>query len=178
MEIISTELDGVKILRPKVFTDLRGTFVKTFHGPTFESLGLDLTPREEFFSTSSRSVLRGMHFQLPPFTQARLVACLVGRILDVVVDLRKDAPTYGLVWSREISAATREMVFIPTGFAHGFLALEDGSLVSYVASQPHSPAHDSGIAWDSIGFKWPVENPVMSERDQKFPPLREFNSPF
>jgi dTDP-4-dehydrorhamnose 3,5-epimerase len=178
MEIIPTELGGVKVLRPKVFTDLRGTFVKTFHVPTFQSLGLDLAPQEEFFSISHQYVLRGMHFQLPPFTQARLVACMVGKILDVVVDLRISEPTFGRVWSREISADTREMIFIPVGFAHGFLALEDNTLVSYVASQPHSPAHDAGIAWNSIGFKWPVENPIMSDRDKKFPALRDFNSPF
>lgn len=178
MEIIPAGLDGVKILRPRIFSDLRGSFVKTFHAPTFLTAGLDFTPREEFFSTSHRHVIRGMHFQLPPHAQARLVSCLTGKILDVIVDLRKSSPTTGRVWSCELSAASREILFIPEGFAHGFLALEDNTLVSYVANQPHSPAHDSGIAYDSFNFDWPVKNPILSERDQKFPALREFKSPF
>lgn len=178
MEIIPAGLDGVKILRPRIFCDLRGSFVKTFHAPTFLAAGLEFTPREEFFSISHRNVIRGMHFQLPPHTQSRLVICLTGKILDVIVDLRKNSPATDRVWSCEMSASSREMLFIPEGFAHGFLALEDNTLVSYVASQPHSPTHDSGFAYDSFNFDWPVKNPILSERDQKFPALREFKSPF
>jgi dTDP-4-dehydrorhamnose 3,5-epimerase len=178
MEIIPAGLDGVKILRPRIFSDLRGSFVKTFHAPTFLAAGLDFTPREEFFSVSHRNVIRGMHFQLPPHTQARLVGCLTGKILDVIVDLRRGSPSTNRVWSHELSAASREILFIPEGFAHGFLALEDNTLVSYVASQPHSPAHDSGIAYDSFDFNWPVENPTLSERDKNFCALAEFLSPF
>jgi dTDP-4-dehydrorhamnose 3,5-epimerase len=178
MEIIPTELSGVKIVRPRVFKDSRGIFVKTFHAPDFLAAGLELNPREEFFSVSCRNVIRGMHFQLPPHTQTRLVGCLTGRILDVIVDLRKDAGNYGRVWSRELSAASREMLFIPHGFAHGFVVLEDNTLVSYVADFPYSAPHDAGIAWNSIDFAWPVEKPILSERDQKLPALREFQSPF
>jgi dTDP-4-dehydrorhamnose 3,5-epimerase len=119
-----------------------------------------------------------MHFQLPPHTQARLVCCLAGRILDVIVDLRKSSPAFGGVMARELSATSAEMLFIPEGFAHGFLALENHSLVSYAASRPHSPPHDTGVAWNSINFPWPVAAPVLSERDGKLPTLQEFQSPF
>lgn len=178
MEIIPTDLRGLKILRPRVFTDLRGTFVKTFHAPTFLDAGLEFVPREEFFSISHRNVLRGMHFQLPPHTQARLVSCLTGSILDVVVDLRQKEPTFGQAWSRELSATNREMLFIPEGLAHGFLSLADDTMVNYVANQPHAPAHETGIAWNSFAFNWPVQGPILSGRDQQFPALTEFKSPF
>lgn len=178
MELVPTELPGLNIIRPKIFQDARGTFVKTFHRDVFRQLGLDFEPREEFFSTSVRGVLRGMHFQLPPAAHAKLVYCIAGRVLDVVLDLRKSSPTFGRSVARELSAANREMFFIPVGFAHGFLALEDGATMVYQTSTVHAPAHDAGIRWDGFGFDWPVKNPVMSERDQKFPALREFVSPF
>jgi len=178
MEILPAGLDGVKILRPRIFTDLRGRFVKTFHAPTFQAAGLDFTPQEEFFSVSQRNVIRGMHFQRPPDTQARLVACLTGGILDVILDLRKNSPTFGRVWSHELNPSNGELLFIPAGFAHGFLALADNTLVTYAASAVHAPVNDTGVRWDSIGFDWPVKNPIMSDRDQKFPAWHEFNSPF
>ena len=178
MELIPTDLPGLNLIRPKIFQDTRGTFVKTFHRDVFCRLGLDFEPREEFFSTSARNVLRGMHFQLPPAAHAKLVYCITGRVLDVVLDLRKSAPTFGRSVARELNAKSREMFFIPVGFAHGFLALEDGATMVYLTSTVHSPAHDAGVRWDSFGFDWPVKNPVMSERDQKFPALRDFNSPF
>lgn len=178
MEIVPTEFSGLFLIRPKVFQDERGNFVKTFHRPTFQSAGLALEPGEEFFSTSHRNVIRGMHFQTPPHTQSRLVYCLAGRILDVVLDLRKQSPTFGRTFSRELDAVSREMVFIPEGFAHGFLSLEDQTLVNYVAGRPHSPPHDTGIRWDSIGFAWPAKNPVVSNRDRAFCAFADFQSPF
>lgn len=178
MELVPTELPGLNVIRPKIFQDARGTFVKTFHRDVFRQLGLDFEPREEFFSTSAKGVLRGMHFQLPPAAHAKLVYCIAGRVLDVVLDLRKSSPTFGRSVARELNAASREMFFIPVGFAHGFLALEDGATMVYQTSTVHSPAHDAGIVWNSFGFDWPVKNPIMSERDQKFPALRDFASPF
>ena len=178
MEIIPTELAGVKILRPRIFTDVRGTFVKTFHGPLFRDAGLDFVPQEEFFSISHRNVLRGMHFQLPPADHAKVVYCIAGRVLDVVLDLRHKSPTFGGHLVRELSEKNREILYLPTGFAHGFLALEDNTTMIYQTSTVHSPAHDVGIRWDSICFNWPVPNPIMSDRDQKFPALADFKSPF
>jgi dTDP-4-dehydrorhamnose 3,5-epimerase len=178
MDIIPTELEGVKVLRPRIFTDLRGTFVKTFHAPTLREAGLDFTPQEEFFSISHRNVVRGMHFQLPPADHVKVVYCLTGRVLDVVVDLRKKSPTFGRHLTRELSGHNREILYIPTGFAHGFLTLEDDTTMLYQTSTAHSPAHDTGIRWDSIGFDWPAANPIMSDRDRQFPALGDFKSPF
>ncbi len=179
MEFIPTELPGVQVIRPRVFSDLRGGFVKTFHAPTFVAAGLgEFTPQEEFFSTSHRNVIRGMHFQTPPHTQARLVSCLTGAILDVVLDLRKGTATYGKVITRELTSANREMIFIPEGFAHGFLSLADDTLVYYLASRPHSPPQDTGLSWNSFGFDWPVKDPILSDRDKNFPSFQTFTSPF
>jgi len=178
MEIIATELTGVHVIRPRVFEDARGSFVKTYHAETLRAAGLAFQLQEEFFSVSGQNVVRGMHFMMPPHTQTRLIYCITGKVLDVVVDLRKASPTFGRVLSHELSAANREMLFIPEGFAHGFLSLEEASAMVYLASRIHSPPHDAGIAWDSIGFQWPVKDPVLSDRDRKFPALRDFSSPF
>jgi dTDP-4-dehydrorhamnose 3,5-epimerase len=178
MELVPTELPGLHIIRPKIFQDARGSFVKTYHRDTFRELGLDFAPREGFFSTSSKNVLRGMHFQLPPAAHAKLVYCIAGSVLDVVLDLRKNSPTFGRNCVRELSAAHREILFIPAGFAHGFLALDDGATMIYQTSTAHSPVHDAGVRWDSFGFDWPVKTPILSERDKKLPALRDFQPPF
>jgi dTDP-4-dehydrorhamnose 3,5-epimerase len=165
-------------LQPRRFEDQRGLFVKTFHAPEFRELGLPFEPREEFYSMSSRNVLRGMHFQLPPAAHAKLVYCLGGKVLDVVLDMRKGSPRFGEVFSCELSAAPGRVLFIPAGFAHGFLALEDNSLMVYKTDAVHDSERESGIAWDSFGFKWPVAAPVMSERDSRFEAWARFSSPF
>jgi dTDP-4-dehydrorhamnose 3,5-epimerase len=178
MEIITTKLAGIHVIRPRAFEDARGSFVKTYHAEIFREAGVDFQPQEEFFSISKRHVIRGMHFLIPPHAQSRLVYCLAGKVLDVVVDLRKASSTFGEVLVQELSAANREMLFIPEGFAHGFLSLEEASAMVYLASRVHSPPHDAGIAWDSIGFQWPVKDPILSDRDRQFPALRDFQSPF
>jgi len=178
MKLVPTELPGLQIIRPRVFRDERGCFVKTFHAGQFRELGLNFEPHEEFFSTSAKGVLRGMHFQRPPAAHAKLVYCVAGSVLDVVLDLRKNCPTFGHSCARELSAANHDMFFIPVGFAHGFLALDDGATMVYQTNTIHSPEHDAGVRWDSFGFDWPVNNPVLSDRDQKFPSLRDFSSPF
>jgi dTDP-4-dehydrorhamnose 3,5-epimerase len=178
MEIIKTELAGVHVIRPRIFKDARGSFVKTFHAGWFREQGMDFEPCEEFFSTSAKNVLRGMHFQLPPAAHAKLVYCIAGRALDVVLDIRKNSSTFGCCHAREINDRNREIVFIPVGFAHGFLALEDGATMVYQTSTVHSPAQDAGIVWNSFGFGWPVTNPVVSDRDRTFPALKDFQSPF
>ena len=178
MEIIATELAGLHVIRPRVFEDARGSFVKTYHAEMLREAGLAFQPQEEFFSVSRRNVIRGMHLLMPPHAQTRLVYCISGKVLDVVVDLRKASLTFGHVLTRELSAANREMLFIPEGFAHGFLTLDENSVMVYLASPVHSPPHDAGIAWNSIGFQWPVKDPVLSDRDLKFPALCDFQSPF
>lgn len=177
-EVLPTDLPDLVVLRPHVFTDDRGCFVKTFHSDAFRENGIDFVPAEEYFSVSHKNVLRGMHLQEPPAAHNKLVYCAVGRVLDVVVDLRKSSPTHGNVFSRELCAVNREMLFIPVGFAHGFLAMEDDSMMVYQASTTHAPEHDKGILWSSIDFMWPVVSPIVSVRDSRLPPLAEFHSPF
>ncbi len=180
MNIVSQPLPGISILRPFVFEDARGNFVKPFHEDQLAAHGIRIAVREEFFSTSSAGVLRGMHFQIPPAAHQKLVYCLAGRVLDVVLDLRKASPTLGQFAAFELSAANRHIVHIPVGFAHGFLALEDRSCLVYKTDHVHSPAQDAGIHWKSFGFDWPLGglSPITSPRDDAFPPFAEFTSPF
>jgi len=179
MELISEPLPGVKILRPFVFEDARGNFVKPFHEGQLAAHGIALPVREEFFSTSEKGVLRGMHFQVPPHAHQKLVYCITGRVLDVLLDLRKASPAYGKAVSFELSAANRHVVHIPAGFAHGFLSLEDHSCLVYKTDAVHAPDADKGILWDSFSFPWPLSQPPsISARDLTHPPLAEFDNPF
>jgi dTDP-4-dehydrorhamnose 3,5-epimerase len=174
----SEPLPGAFVLHPQVSEDGRGHFVKTFHQPGFAALGMKFDPQEEFFSSSHRNVLRGMHFQLPPHDHDKLVYCIRGSVLDVILDLRKASPRFGEFARVELSAQNRLLVFVPRGIAHGFLALENDAVVVYKTSTVHAPSHDAGIRWDSFGCSWPVENPILSARDRSFPALAAFNSPF
>jgi dTDP-4-dehydrorhamnose 3,5-epimerase len=176
--IIQTGLPGLVILQPRTFLDLRGSFVKTFHAGIFQQLGIEFHPVEEFYSVSRENVVRGMHFQLPPAAHQKLIYCVAGRVLDVVVDLRKASPTFGQASGRELSSENREICFIPVGFAHGFLSLADNTMLIYLADTVHAPQWDAGIHWRSFGFDWPVVDSVLSERDLRLPKLAEFNSPF
>lgn len=177
-ETVATGFPDLMLLRPQLFQDSRGIFVKTFHADLFRQLGIAFDPREEFYSISARGVLRGMHFQVPPAAHAKLVYCLGGRVLDVVLDLRRSSPVFGRSFSCELDAARRELLFIPAGFAHGFLSLDDNSLMVYKTNVVHTPACDTGIAWNSFGFEWPTASPVLSERDRRFAAWRDFSSPF
>ena len=178
MTSLDQPFPGVHLLQPKVFQDNRGDFIKTFHAQLFEQLGISFKPVEEFFSTSKRGVLRGMHFQVPPQAHAKLVYCTRGKVLDVLLDLRKSSPTYGFTFSVELSLENHLQLYLPAGIAHGFLALAPDSVMLYKTDTVHSADHDAGIRWDSFGFNWAVNNPTISIRDQAHMPFREFNSPF
>lgn len=173
-----TGLAGCHEVRFHVHRDARGLFVKTYHEATFRSLGLCTDWREEFISISSKGVLRGMHFQVPPYQQAKFVVCLAGRVLDVALDLRAGSPTYGRCAALELSMEQTNGLYIPEGFAHGFLALEEGSTLHYKVSSMHAPEHDRGLRWDGIGFDWPVAEPILSPRDAAFGTLADFQTPF
>lgn len=175
-----TPLAGLICLEPRGFTDHRGTFVKTFHETAFRELGLPFVVREEFFSTSHKNVVRGMHFQVPPADHAKLVYCINGAVLDVVLDLRRQSPTFGHAYAAELSETNRRSFYIPTGFAHGFVALTEGALMVYKTSTVHDPSCDRGIHWQGFGFAWPVDPAaaIVSKRDSEFPALADFNSPF
>jgi dTDP-4-dehydrorhamnose 3,5-epimerase len=178
MITLSNPLQGIHLLQTKIFEDARGDFVKTFHSGFFLELGVDFVPVEEFFSTSKKGVLRGMHFQLPPHDHAKLVYCVRGSVLDVLLDLRRGSPTYGQHVSTVLSEENHHQFYIPTGFAHGFLALEDNSVMVYKTTAVYAEDHDAGLRWDSFGFDWGFHGPIISQRDLSLPRLADFTSPF
>jgi len=178
MDIEATDIPGCYILQAKVLRDSRGTFVKTFHAPRFDELGLRTDWREEYFSTSATGVIRGLHFQTPPADHAKMVFCLTGEVLDVIVDLRRGSPAFGRATGFTLSAENSRGLYLPTGCAHGFVSLAAESGMYYKVTSVHSPENDAGIAWDSVGFEWPVAKPSLSERDSRHPRFADFNSPF
>ncbi len=158
--------------------DARGSFVKSYSETLLKKAGVDFTLRESYFSFSKKDVVRGMHFQLPPYQHSKVVFCPVGAILDVIVDLRKDSPTYLKHFADELSAENKRAVYIPEGFAHGFKALTDDALTYYLVSSEYNKDADTGIRYDTIGFDWGVAEPVISARDLSFVSMNEFDSPF
>lgn len=178
MNLSSTELRGLYRLVPNVHRDHRGEFVKTFHRTTFARLGLEFGIAEEFFSISHQGVVRGMHFQLPPAAHSKMVFCIKGSVLDVVVDLRRSSPTFGQVHAERLDDENRHALFIPHGLAHGFAALSELAVMYYLTDTVHAPEADAGIRWNSFGFSWPVSVPIVSARDQNLPSLSDFVSPF
>lgn len=177
-DIQALPLAGANLLTLPSATDARGTFVKTFHGTTLQNAGMNFTLRESYFSLSKKDVIRGMHFQLPPHDHCKIVFCTQGAILDVMVDLRRNSPTYGQHYSYELSAENHKAFFIPEGFAHGFKSLTDDAITYYLVSSEYSAPHDTGIMYDSIGFDWGVQEPIISARDLSFGTLSAFDSPF
>lgn len=177
MKLIKELLSGCFLLQPNRFEDQRGCFVKTYHQGLLAALGVNLEIREEFFSISHKNVLRGMHFQLPPHAHDKLVYCTRGAVLDVLLELRR-GEGYGRVASAQLSGENGQLIFIPKGIAHGFVALTDQALMLYKTSTVHAPESDSGIRWDSFGFDWDVDQPIISTRDEKHATFSDFVSPF
>jgi dTDP-4-dehydrorhamnose 3,5-epimerase len=178
MEFKETELKGVYVIENRVFKDERGKFVKTFNFDIFKEKGIEINFKESFYTFSKKGVIRGMHFQTPPMEHDKLVYVSSGKIIDVILDLRKDSPTFGKHISVELSEENGKSVFIPKGFAHGFQSLEDDSEVVYLTTSVYSPDNDGGVFYDSFEMQWPLENFSTSDRDKTFPKLNEFNSPF
>jgi len=168
MKINKTPLEGIFEIENKNFEDNRGLFVKTFHANTFAEHGLETDFKESFYSVSKKNVLRGMHFQLTPHDHAKLVYVIDGEILDVVVDIRKKSSSYGQCFSTILSSINTRSIYIEKGFAHGFLTLSNSATVVYQTSTVHAPEYDSGIRWDSFGFDWGVDKPIVSQRDEAF----------
>lgn len=171
-------LNGAYIITLPAFEDDRGSFVKAFHETTLAEKGIRFNLKESYFSLSKKDVIRGMHFQLPPHQHAKVVYCPQGAILDVIVDLRKDSPTYKQYVATELSGENHKAYYIPIGFAHGFKSLTDDAITYYLVTSEYSKDHDTGILYDSFGFDWGVEQPIISERDLSFPKLEEWNSVF
>lgn len=172
----------VQLILPKRHGDTRGWFTETYNRNTFAALGIDVTFVQDNHSLSAPAfTLRGLHFQTPPRGQDKLVRCIRGRIFDVAVDIRAGSPTYGQWLGAELSAENGHQLFIPIGFAHGFVTLEPDCEVTYKCSDSYAPQADSGIAWDSIGIDWPLPPGVMPElspKDARQPALADFASPF
>ena len=171
-------IPGCIEIQPAVHEDPRGRFVKVFHETEFRKLGLETEFREEYYSTSRRNVIRGMHFQAPPFDHVKLVYCTEGSVFDVAVDLRRNSPHFGQFASFELGAEKGNAIYIAKGFAHGFCVTSANATLVYKVSTVYSPAHDQGIRWDSVGIPWPSELPLVSDRDGALPPLADFRSPF
>ncbi|MBB6327897.1 dTDP-4-dehydrorhamnose 3,5-epimerase [Algoriphagus iocasae] len=178
MELIETNLKGCFVIQPKTFSDSRGALTKVFHSPTFKELGLRVDFQEEYYSVSSKGVVRGLHFQVPPDDHVKCVSCLNGSIFDVVVDIRTSSPTFGQHYSTVLDHRNPTLLYIPPGMAHGFLSLEEGSIFLNRTTTVFSPSCDSGIRWDSCGIDWPEMEYIVSEKDQKMPALEDYNSPF
>lgn len=171
-------LTDVQVITLPAFTDNRGLFVKTFHDATLKAQGIGFELKESYFSISRKDVIRGMHFQLPPHQHSKIVFCPQGAIMDVIVDLRKASPTYGQYQVQVLSAENHKAFYIPEGFAHGFKSLTDEAITYYLVSSEYHKESDTGIRFDSIGFDWQVDHPVISGRDMSFVALKEFESPF
>lgn len=177
MEIIPGKLKGTFEINLSPFTDERGFFMRTYDLNLFNGASINKVWVQENHSLSKQQgVLRGLHFQLPPFAETKLVRCISGSVLDVFVDLRKDSPTFGQWDSIELSAVNKKMIFIPRGFAHGFCTLSENSEVLYKVDNFYSKEHERGLIWNDteIGIKWPLEDPILSEKDKTNWTLAEF----
>ncbi|SDL38532.1 dTDP-4-dehydrorhamnose 3,5-epimerase [Maridesulfovibrio ferrireducens] len=181
MNLIETEFPGLIILEPKVFRDERGFFLESFNRPFFAKNGLPVDFVQDNHAYSSGiGVLRGLHLQLPPHAQAKLVWVTRGAVSDVVVDLRKGSPTYLKSFKIELSAENFRRLFIPKGFAHGYETLTEENEFMYKVDAGYAPESEAGIRWNDsdLAIEWKAENPVLSEKDNKLPSLAQFESPF
>ncbi len=178
MRIRPTRIPGCLDIEPKVVRDARGSFVKHFAADDLAPAGVATRFAEEYYTFSRRGVLRGLHFQVPPMDYEKLVSCISGEVLDAVVDLRVGSPTYGTWDLFPLTGESPRVIRIPPGVAHGFYVTGDHGLMLYQVTRSHSPAHDTGILWNSVGIPWPSPDPILSERDRSFAPLSGFPSPF
>lgn len=178
MKIIDTEISGLKILQPRIFEDTRGKLIKTFNDSLFQENNLNIEIKETYYSISHKDVIRGMHFQTPPFEHIKLVYVPHGKIVDVVLDIRKNSPTFGKYFSTELSSENGKILIIPKGLAHGFKSLEDNTNVTYMQTTCYSPNSDAGIRYDSFGYDWECDNHKMSDRDIAFQTFEKFETPF
>lgn len=178
MNLIDTHIPGLKIIESRQLTDPRGYFVKTFHQDTFEQAGITEEIREVYYSASNKGAVRGLHFQIPPHEHSKIVFCLQGAIFDAVVDLRKSSPTYGQHFTMEMSGDVAKGLYVPAGFAHGFIALSDNVLFMNATSSVWDGPSDGGIHWQSCGIQWPDVVPIVSDKDQNLPKLADYESPF
>ena len=182
MEIIKTSIDGVVIIEPRIFKDARGYFFESFSQREFDEKVGKIQFVQDNESMSSYGVMRGLHFQRPPFTQSKLVRVIKGAVLDVAVDIRKNSPTYGKHVAVELTEDNHRQFFVPRGFAHGFAVLSDEAIFQYKCDNFYAPQADGGISIldGDLGIDWhiPMDKAILSEKDTKHPLLKDFDSPF
>lgn len=177
-ELVTTPFQGLFLVKTDIFCDGRGKFVKYFNASLFKENGLEYKFEEVYFSISRKNVLRGLHFQIPPADHAKIVYVSKGSVLDVALDIRRDSPTFGQCFSAILDENCGFCVFIPKGFAHGFLSLEKDSVFNSIQSSSYSAAYERGIRFDSFGFDWGCSCPVVSEKDSALPRFADFDTPF
>ena len=177
MNIIKTTIPEVKIIEPAVFGDERGYFMESWNAEKYASLGIDCRWLQDNESCSSRGVLRGLHYQLPPFTQAKLVRVISGKVIDVAVDIRKGSPTLGKYVAVELSGENKRQLFVPRGFAHGFAVLSEHALLAYKCDNRYSPAHERGSAFNdpelAIDWQIPADKMILAAKDLKHPAFKD-----
>jgi len=182
MKFVNTPIEGLVIIEPTLFGDDRGYFLESYNKKEFEKAIGEISFVQDNESKSSKGVLRGLHFQKPPYAQAKLVRCIKGKVLDVAVDIRDGSETYGQYVSVELTGENKKQVFIPRGFAHGFLVLSESAIFAYKVDNSYAPTHDAGIRWDDslLNIQWGVSESdvLVSEKDAKLPFFLEFETPF
>lgn len=182
MEVIKTDIEEVVIIEPRIFKDARGYFFESYSKKEFDEKVAKVDFVQDNESMSTKGVMRGLHFQAPPYTQSKLVRCVKGRVLDVAVDIRKGSPTYGQHVAVELSEDNHRQFFVPRGFAHGFAVLSEVAIFQYKCDNYYHPEADGGIsiADNSLGIDWKIDSAdaILSEKDMNHPLLKDFNSPF
>ena len=180
MEVTTTPIEGLLILQPKIWKDDRGYFFESFRSDVFSKLNIDVNFVQDNQSLSQKGTIRGLHYQVAPFEQAKLVRVVQGRVLDVVLDIRKNSPTYGQHFAIELSDENQTQFFIPPGFAHGFSTLEDNTIFCYKCTNYYSKACEGGVLFNdpALGIDWKVEGLFVSDKDKELPAFAEFVSPF
>jgi dTDP-4-dehydrorhamnose 3,5-epimerase len=180
MEFKKHYMEGVVEFFPRVFNDSRGWFMESFSRKAIEEAGVEGSFVQDNLSLSAKNVLRGLHFQKPPFAQVKLVYVISGSSLDVIVDLRKGSPTYGQHLKVLLSAEKHNMLYVPAGFAHGFLSLEDNTIFAYKCSDYYNVQSEGGLCWkdSNLNIDWEIANPNVSDKDQALPAFKDFISPF
>jgi len=180
MEIKELFIEGLKVIQPAVFGDHRGYFMESYNEAKFAAAGLPTHFVQDNQSLSAKNILRGLHFQAPPFAQGKLVRVIKGAVLDVSLDIRKNSATYGQHFAIELNETNKTMLWIPPGFAHGFLTLADETIFSYKCTGLYNQSSEGGLLWNDpdLGINWRIENPVLSQKDELLSKLADFNSPF
>ncbi len=180
MKIIKTEIEGLLLIEPRVFEDERGYFFESWSKDAFENAGLDINFVQDNQSLSSKGVVRGLHFQNPPFAQGKLVRVLKGSVLEIAVDIRENSPTYGKYFSIHLSEENKTMLWIPPGFAHGFSTLEDNTIFSYKCSGVYNKESEGSLMWNDtdLNIDWKIKNPIISEKDQNSELFSNFKTQF